>query len=297
LDLLLGSIKRRSPRPIKLYLRYFKEYGRWPNLLFPRLFSEKLYSRLLNPLPEFTPLSDKVAVRSYVKDVLPSEVLIPQYGVYDKLSVRDLDLLPSSFVLKANHGAGFIKIVKDKKKEKLQDLLAEANNWLTIDYSARYQELHYKPILPKLIVEKALLNKGKPPTDYKVHVFNAAQGENAYIFIQLMEVVGAVKKHFFMTEDWQPTPFSVDRDGMEDIDNSHVLRKPPLLPELLQASLKLAQPFNYVRLDWYIHEDRLYFGEMTFTPAAGNMKFNPEEWDGRLGEIFDWPDKFAVNNL
>jgi hypothetical protein len=36
---------------------------------------------------------------------------------------------------------------------------------------------------------------------------------------------------------------------------------------------------------------------MTFTPAAGNMKLNPEEWDGRLGEIFDWPDKFAVNNL
>jgi len=292
LDLLLGSIKRRSPRHLKLFLRYYREYRRWPNLFYPRLFSEKLYKRLLTPLPEFTPLSDKVAVRSYVKNILHSEVLIPQYGIYDKLTERDVRLLPSSFVLKANHGAGFIKIVVDKEKENVKELINEANRWLSIDYSERYQESHYQPIAPKVIAEMALLNEGTPPVDYKVHVFNSGQGAGAYIFIQLMEVVGKEKKHFFMTEDWQPAPFTVQREGMEDIENRHVLRKPSLLKELLEASRKLAEPFNYVRLDWYIYQNKLYFGEMTFTPAAGNMKIKPEEWDIRLGELFTWPDQF-----
>ncbi|MCS4410022.1 hypothetical protein MU420_23245, partial [Klebsiella pneumoniae] len=34
--------------------------------------------------------------------------------------------------------------------------------------------------------------------------------------------------------------------------------------------------FNYVRIDWYILGDRIYFGEITFTPGAGiGNEFGP----------------------
>jgi len=46
----------------------------------------------------------------------------------------------------------------------------------------------------------------------------------------------------------------------------------PIMPSLehaLELSKKLASDFDYVRVDWYIHDERIYFGELTFTPGAG----------------------------
>lgn len=42
----------------------------------------------------------------------------------------------------------------------------------------------------------------------------------------------------------------------------------PIMPSLehaLELSKKLASDFDYVRVDWYIHDERIYFGELTFT--------------------------------
>jgi hypothetical protein len=32
---------------------------------------------------------------------------------------------------------------------------------------------------------------------------------------------------------------------------------------------------------------RVYFGELTFTPAAGNFKYTPESWDLTHGEKWE----------
>ena len=41
---------------------------------------------------------------------------------------------------------------------------------------------------------------------------------------------------------------------------------------------------RFVRVDFYDVDDKLYFGEITFYPAAGLETFSPEEWDKKLGE-------------
>jgi hypothetical protein len=41
------------------------------------------------------------------------------------------------------------------------------------------------------------------------------------------------------------------------------------LQHALALSKTLASDFDYVRVDWYIDGDRIYFGELTFTPGAG----------------------------
>ncbi|HCN6374176.1 TPA: hypothetical protein N6Z80_004877, partial [Escherichia coli] len=41
----------------------------------------------------------------------------------------------------------------------------------------------------------------------------------------------------------------------------------------------LSQKFNYVRVDWYLVNNKLYFGEMTFTHGAGTELFEPAYMD------------------
>lgn len=289
---ILYSLERRSSSAIKLHIQYYRKFNKIPNLFFPKTFMEKLYSRILNPLPIFSKLADKVAVRDFVEKFLGADYLIPLYGLYNTLTEEDIHKLPSSFVLKANHGAGFYKVVKDKSKESVSELVTEANNWLSIDYSKRYFEKHYGIIKPKLIAEKALLIDGKSPTDYKVHVFNCPEGEQDYLFIQVMAKNGEKMENAFFLESWDPAPFKLKRNGVNDITSSTLLKKPELLEELVSCAKILAKPFSYARVDFYIYENKLYFGEITFSHAAGNMVIEPEIWNIKLGEMFSWPDRF-----
>lgn len=289
---ILYSLERRSSSAIKLHIQYYRRFNKIPNLYFPRTFMEKLYSRLLNPLPIFSQLADKVEVRAYVEKVLGPEYLIPLYGVYDNMTDEDFASLPLSFVLKANHGAGFYKVIADKNSVSACELLTEANNWLRIDYSKRYLEKHYGLIQPKLIAEKALLVNGKSPTDYKVHVFNCPQGVEDFTFIQVMAKSGEKMQNAFFLDSWTPAPFKLKRKGVEDISCPDLLAKPALLQELLACAKKLAKPFSYARIDFYIFEKKLYFGEITFSHAAGNIIIEPEIWNTELGKMFSWPDRF-----
>lgn len=62
---------------------------------------------------------------------------------------------------------------------------------------------------------------------------------------------------------------------------------PSIFEELKQVAFKLAKGFPHVRIDLYVSDNRVYFGEMTFSHSNGTQKFNPDEWDYKLGAL--WP--------
>ena len=268
---------------------YFKRTKRFLNLKNPKSFNEKLIHRRLYPLPVFSTLADKIAVRDFVKQKVGGKYIVPLYGTYDKLTHADVEKLPESFVLKANHGCGFNKLVFDKNKEDVGQLIERANSWLGIDYSKMFNEKHYAKIRPKLMAEKLLLKNDKVPEDYKISVFNDAKKDAHFIYIQIdTDRFGNRKKALFL-EDWTPAPFVLL--GYESNVNDYIDKKPPCLNEMLYVAKILAQGFGYCRVDLYVIEDHIYFGEMTFTPQGGSYIFNPPEWDQILGEKFGWPEK------
>jgi hypothetical protein len=59
---------------------------------------------------------------------------------------------------------------------------------------------------------------------------------------------------------------------------------------MLQTAYKLAGPLGYMRVDLYLHQGRVYVGELTLTPGAGRYVFDPKEWDDTLGAKFGWPE-------
>ncbi|MBD3843453.1 MAG: glycosyl transferase, partial [Campylobacterales bacterium] len=60
--------------------------------------------------------------------------------------------------------------------------------------------------------------------------------------------------------------------------------KPALLEDMIKLSAKLAAPFNHVRVDWYVVNKKLIFGEMTFFHESGFGRFNSKEWEIKMGE-------------
>ena len=62
-------------------------------------------------------------------------------------------------------------------------------------------------------------------------------------------------------------------------NSNYVLPQGDNFPELVEVVKKLAAPFQFVRVDFYMANGKLYFGELTFTDGAGSEPFYPEFFD------------------
>jgi len=62
---------------------------------------------------------------------------------------------------------------------------------------------------------------------------------------------------------------------------------PSQLKKMLDLSRILSKGIPFLRTDFYIINDRIYFGELTFFPASGMSKFEPEKWDEVFGNYIN----------
>ncbi|MGN2254539.1 ATP-grasp fold amidoligase family protein [Frateuria sp. GZRe12] len=265
-------------------------HGRFCNFRNPKRFSEKIFYRMRYPEPVFTMLADKVAARDYVARTIGSDYVVPAYLSCDAVTPETFDALPQAFVMKTSNGFGQVKIIRDKHQEDLAQLAALANGWLADGAASRSREKHYLSIPPKILFEKALLDGDDAPDDYKFNVFNAS-GQEPFVFIQHMHGRFRDLEQQLYLEDWSPAPFQMDLPLLRP--STGTTEKPQALPEMLALAKKLAQPFGYLRVDFYVHQGKVYVGELTVTPGAGTYVFTPKDWDRSLGERFGWPEHLA----
>ena len=65
------------------------------------------------------------------------------------------------------------------------------------------------------------------------------------------------------------------------------LEMPIQIDEMICLAEKLSSGISFLRVDFYVINNQIYFGELTFYPASGFGKFIPNEWDKRLGEMIN----------
>ena len=95
-----------SPR-LLVALHFKKNHGYFPNLSAPKTFSEKLQrAKLYDADPDIQRLSDKIAVKEYVRAQLGDEWVTPTLWYGDKLPPREERSWPVPYALKAAHGSG-----------------------------------------------------------------------------------------------------------------------------------------------------------------------------------------------
>ncbi len=272
-----GIIKKLFPiQYVKYQYKYITHHKL--NLENPIRYTEKLQHLRIYEYPNNAKViqcASRVGVREYLKELGLEQYLIPCLGIYDKFEDIDFNLLPNEFVMKCSHACAFNAIIKDKSQINLKDLRKKFNKWLKTNYGKKTLEMHYAKIKPQIIIEQYIGGMDLP-TEYKIHVFNGV-ARSLYV------VTGRGKdiryNNYYI--DW--TPFDGSQfNGWKKTD--YELKKPENFQEMVELAEKLAKPFPFVRVDLYNINGKIYFGEMTFTPAKGTLILDDDKADFEMGE-------------
>jgi len=259
--------------------RFIANLNYTPNFKNPKTHNEQMAKRRFNYTEQMTTLSDKIAVREYVSKKIGDEYLVPLFFKIDSLSKDIYNQLPSSFVIKANHGSGFNLIVKNKSEYSFDELKRITDKWLNTKYHLIGMELHYKNIKPKLLVEQLLLDKqGQIPKDYKFCCFK----NKIYLGVFIDRFLDT--KVAFFDEKWKVVEYPF---LFKEVKDSSKIKKPENFNEMIDIAVKLSNPFDYVRVDLYSVNNKIYFGEYTFTPGSGIDKFKTYSKDLEWGKLWD----------
>lgn len=280
---------RNMPDDKYLSILFKKRVGYELNLDEPKTFNEKLqWLKLYDRNPEYTTMVDKYAVKKLVADRIGEEYIIPTFGVWDNFDDIDFNLLPNKFVLKCTHDSGGLVIVKDKRKFDKAMAKKKLEKSLKRNYYWPGREWPYKNVLPRIIAEEYMEDRGRiVPEDYKVYCMN---GEPKYIVVfhnrfddtkELSETVYDI--------NWNKQEFSFD----EHFAISNIIEpKPRCLNELIKLAKKLCEGMAQVRVDFYIINEKIYFGEITLYTASGFQKMIPEEKDFEMGKLINLTSDF-----
>ena len=262
---------------VKMQYKYITHHKL--NLKNPVRYTEKLQYLRLFTYPK-NPLVSKCAsrdgAREYLKELGLENLLIPVIGIYDSFDEIDFGRLPKAFVMKCTHACAFNKIVLDKNKLNLKETRKQFNKWIKTNYGKKTIELHYSPIKPRIIIEKYIGELDSLPVEYKIHVFNGV-AKSLYV------VTGRGKdiryNNYYI--DWKPFDGS-QFNGWKKTD--YELKKPENFEEMVKIAEKIAGNFPFVRVDLYNINGRIYFSEMTFTPAKGTLILDDDKCDFEMGE-------------
>lgn len=274
--------KSMLPDALFLTLMHRKFIGRFPRLLHPVTFNEKILQRSLKPDARYAELTDKLTVRDYVRTKLGEEHLVPLIAAPDSFTQSVFDALPNSFVMKANHGSSFVEVVRDKSQTSFEKLQTLSARWLATDFYKVGRERHYTNIEPRIFFEKLLLDKsGQIPADYKLHCFGGNAGRPVMYILVISDRFGSNTHGDVYDINWNHLDVAIGYYKRSDSPSP----APENLKAILDTAAILAEDFDYVRVDLYAPDNDVYFGELTFTPGAGVLPFGPDGVDYEWGRL------------
>lgn len=266
--------------PIKfvIYVDNFRAYGKVLNLKEPKYYGEKIqWIKLYGKAERFTSFVDKYLVRNYVEEKIGNDYLPKLYKTYEDVDEINYDELPERFVLKLNNGSGGNIICKDKDlldreltNRKLRKLMKEK-------YYKYTKEPQYKNVKTMVICEEYLEDRKGQLIEYSLHCFD---GNVKFIEVHTDRFNGYKENYYY--PDWKETEFRGKLKAKSDY-----IEKPENLEELIELGEILAHGFTYVRVDFNAVDNKLYFGELTFTPASGTEGFYPIEQDLEIAKMID----------
>ncbi len=277
---LLTRIAKKIPATIAR-VRYFQHLGKFLHLNVPlnevnQLVVYVIQSQLKNKdNARWGVMADKYAVRKEVERLVGAEYLIPLLGCWENPEDIDFEILPVPYVLKTNNGCGTYIFIHDRSQIDCQSIISNLKKSLAFPYPELSGQLHYSQIKPCVIAEKLITQSGKRSlTDYKIHCVNGIP-QIVFVFSDRDEVSHYEFNVAPYTTQWQLVPQNTSPEDI--LDKAPVAAgKPENFEEMLEVARKLSAGDEYVRVDLYNVDGKIYFGEMTYTPDVGYHKaFKP----------------------
>lgn len=226
-------------------------------------------------LESLTLYADKYSVREYVAESIGEEHLIPMLDVWETVDDINLDSLPDKYVLMPSHLSGMKFIQDGTVKVNRPRLRRQLRYWLGLNYYDMTREQQYRDIQPRILVMKYMEDDTHDLTDYKYMVID---GEIEFI----VSIMNRKTKMTYAKTDrhWQPKNI-----GAALTKKQTEVTRPARWKEMEAAALKLAEGFPFVRVDLYVVEGTIYFGELTFTPGDSRFRLMPESYNDAIGKM------------
>lgn len=261
----------------EISMKYERVFGRkmdWDN---PQTYNEKIHvSKVYMPSPLKTRLADKYLVREWIREKIGEEYLIPLLGVYDSFDEIDFDALPDKFVIKCNHDSGSYTLVKDKSKLDLKILKRKYDFWLKRNFAFIGFEMHYRDIKPRIVIEQLVESAAN---NYEFLCFD---GVPYFCWVDFDHLIDRRRNVYNM--NWELQPFNISRCN----NYPEKVSCPEKFDTMKELASILSQGFNMVRVDFYFADGKIYFEEMTFTSGNGFSIMSPDEYDYKLGELWQF---------
>ena len=264
-----------------LKLKYRCYTGRKLNLNPPVLYTEKLqWLKLYNRNQLLSKLVDKYEVKDYVSKMIGEEYIIPTLGVWDRPEDIEWDKLPNQFVLKCTHDSGGLVICRDKSKLDIIAAKKKLRKSLKNNFYMAGREWPYKNVHRRIIAEEYMEDEsGYELKDYKFFCFN---GRCEFFKVDFDRQKNHHANYFSRTCELMPFGEVVCPP-----DYNRKLEIPSNIDEMINEAELIAFSVNnaFVRVDLYNINGHIYFGEITFYPGSGFVKFEPEDWDKTFGDL------------
>lgn len=286
----LGILLTEDTKIDILKENFLNRVGYELNLDEPKSFNEKImWSKLYYQNPLITKCCDKYAVKDYVTETIGEEYIVKTIGQWENPEDIDFDSLPDQFALKVNWSSGYNIIVHDKSKLDIPDTINKLKLWTKPDRNAYFQFFNwgFKNVKPVIYAEEYLEQTNGQVYDYKFFMFG---GKMKMMFIATDRAGVNQLTHDFFDRDFNPLPFTYG--GIRHAEK--LPEKPKNYEKMIELAEKLSEPFPFVRVDFYEMGDRIALGEMTFYPGGGILPFDPVEWDYKIGEWYELPEKMIT---
>lgn len=276
---LYRGILKALPMKPALYLMYFRGYRKLLNLKEPKYYGEKIqWAKIYGKVEELGPYVDKYEVKQFVEKAIGSKYLTKTYGIYNSPDEIVFDNLPVRFVIKCTNGTQAIIICRDKSKLDIENAKKEMSRWLSDDFYKIKKEYQYRNVKNRILIEEYLEDDSGELRDYKFYCFS---GEPYWYSIFQGRFSKKTIDMYTIEGEFLPDLKNGSRHA-ETSKGEHPKLKN--IDEFKYLARRLSAPFSYVRVDFYLVNGQIYFGELTFTDGAGSEPMFPiEKYDVQFG--------------
>lgn len=261
------------------------------NIDSPKTFTEKIqWMKLYYKHPDMKRCVDKVDFKDYVQEKIGDGYTAPIIAVWNSPEEVSLKSIKAKkFVIKSTLQSDGIFIVpvtdinqiditsleKEIKEKWFNTRLLLTNSYCSAYYGAK----------PRVVIEEFIEEFANAANDYKLFCFH---GEPIFFYV--------AEDHFKNGENQDIYPitfFDLKWKTMDikygDHTNNPNVKKPIHLDHMIELAKKLAEPFPFVRVDFFDTPTKLYLAELTFYPGGGLTKYHPESFNEELGSMLRLP--------
>jgi len=218
-------------------------------------------------------LADKSKMRSWLYEKHGLTGFVPLIAVFKNVNELIVSDLNYPCIIKMNRGSGMNRVIRSRKELMMKSNLDAFRFWFSVDPYYYSRESHYSNMKGCLVVEEFL---GGQLHDYKVFCFN---GKPKFIQVDIDRF--SQHKRAFYDLDWNLMEL-----GMIYPKPEIEIKAPVVLKLMIETSALIAESFKFVRVDFYVQNNKLIIGECTFFPEGGMGLFDTRMQDEQIGAMF-----------